>query len=163
AFAGEGPACVCRAHPRVSHPRGGGCQCGDTRQRGNVTDARQRMAGCRLRGTPRSPARGRLPPARLDGRRRRPAPGHPAAADQAAWLRLTSADSSEVQNLGGWLTTIVARVSLNVLRSRRRHPEEPVGDSWPAPVEATAANGAVAGAPGGGAAGSLGDPEDEAV
>ena len=84
-------------------------------------------------------------------------------AVQDTWLRLTGADTSEVQNLGGWLTTIVARVSLNVLRSRRRHPEEPVGDSWPAPVEATAANGAVAGAPGGGAAGSLGDPEDEAV
>src|SRR5215468_7559074 len=84
-------------------------------------------------------------------------------AVQDTWLRLTGADTSEVENLGGWLTTIVARVSLNVLRSRRRHPEEPVGDSWPAPVEATAVNGAVAGAPGGGAAGSLGDPEDEAV
>src|SRR5499427_1211152 len=84
-------------------------------------------------------------------------------AVQDTWLRLAGADTSEVQNLGGWLTTIVARVSLNVLRSRRRHPEEPVGDSWPAPVEATAADGRVAGAPGGGAPGSLGDPEDEAV
>src|SRR5262252_4774028 len=84
-------------------------------------------------------------------------------AVQDTWLRLTGADTSEVENLGGWLTTIVARVSLNVLRSRRRHPEEPVGDSWPAPVEATAVDGRVAGAPGGGAPGSLGDPEDEAV
>jgi RNA polymerase sigma factor (sigma-70 family) len=83
-------------------------------------------------------------------------------AVQDTWLRLTGADTSEVENLGGWLTTVVARVSLNMLRSRRRHPEEPVGDSWPAPVEA-ARNGAVAGSPRAGAAASLGDPEDEAV
>ena len=83
-------------------------------------------------------------------------------AVQDTWLRLTGADTSEVENLGGWLTTVVARVSLNMLRSRRRHPEEPVGDSWPAPVEA-ARNGAVAGSPGAGPAASLGDPEDEAV
>jgi len=83
-------------------------------------------------------------------------------AVQDTWLRLTGTDTSEVENLGGWLTTVVARVSLNMLRSRRRHTEEPVGDSWPAPVEA-ARNGAVAGSPGAGAAASLGDPEDEAV
>ena len=40
-------------------------------------------------------------------------------AVQDTWLRLTGADTSEVQNLGGWLTTVVARVSLNMLRSRR--------------------------------------------
>jgi RNA polymerase sigma factor (sigma-70 family) len=84
-------------------------------------------------------------------------------AVQDTWLRLTSTDTSEVENLGGWLTTVVARVSLNMLRSRRRHPEEPIGDSWPAPVEAVAKNGAVAGSPGAGAAASLGDPEEEAV
>ena len=83
-------------------------------------------------------------------------------AVQDTWLRLTGTDTSEVENLGGWLTTIVARVSLNMLRSRRRHPEEPVGDSWPAPVEA-ARNGAVAAPPGAGAAVPLGDPEGEAV
>ena len=83
-------------------------------------------------------------------------------AVQDTWLRLTGADTSEVENLGGWLTTVVARVSLNMLRSRRRHPEEPVGDSWPAPVEA-ATNGAVARSPGAGPAASLGDPEDAAV
>jgi len=82
-------------------------------------------------------------------------------AVQDTWLRLTSTDTSKVENLGGWLTTVVARVSLNMLRSRRRHPEEPIGDSWPAPVEAVATNGAVAGPPG--AAASLGDPEEEAV
>jgi len=82
-------------------------------------------------------------------------------AVQDTWLRLTGTDTSEVENLGGWLTTVVARVSLNMLRSRRRHPEEPVGDSWPPPVEA-AGNGATA-PPGAGAAAPLGDPEGEAV
>jgi RNA polymerase sigma factor (sigma-70 family) len=92
--------------------------------------------------------------------------GSMADADDAVqdtWLRLTSADTSEVDNLGGWLTTVVARVSLNMLRSRRRHPEDPVGASWPAPVEAAARAGTAAGSPGAGPAASLGDPEDEAV
>src|SRR5215472_15189722 len=81
-------------------------------------------------------------------------------AVQDTWLRLTGTDTSEVENLGGWLTTVVARVSLNMLRSRRRHPEQPVGDSWPAPAEASAGNDT---APGRGAAAPLGDPENEAV
>ena len=84
-------------------------------------------------------------------------------AVQDAWLRVTGADASKVENLGGWLTTVVARVSLNMLRSRRRRPEQPVGDVWPAPVEASAGAGAAAGSPGAGAAAPLGDPEDEAV
>jgi RNA polymerase sigma-70 factor (ECF subfamily) len=84
-------------------------------------------------------------------------------AVQDTWLRLTSADAGGVENLGGWLTTVVARVSLNMLRGRRRRPEQPVGDSWPGPVEASAGGGPVAGAPGAGAAASLGDPENEAV
>src|SRR5690242_7185263 len=83
-------------------------------------------------------------------------------AVQDTWLRLTSVDASKVENLGGWLTTVVARVSLNMLRSRRRRSEQPVGDSWPAPVEASAGNGPAAGSLGPGAA-RLGDPEDEAV
>ncbi len=52
-------------------------------------------------------------------------------AVQDTYLRLTGADSSEIDNLGGWLTTVVARVCLNVLRSRRNHPEEPAGDDLP--------------------------------
>ena len=40
-------------------------------------------------------------------------------AVQEAWLRLSRSDASGVENLSGWLTTIVARVCLNVLRSRR--------------------------------------------
>ena len=81
-------------------------------------------------------------------------------AVQDTWLRLTSADASEVENLGGWLTTAVARVSLNMLRSRRHRPEQPVGDSWPASAEVSAGDGAAAGP---GAAAPLGDPENEAV
>src|SRR3984885_7067763 len=47
-------------------------------------------------------------------------------AVQDTWLRLSGADTSEVENLGGWLTTVVARVSLNMLRARRHRREEPV-------------------------------------
>src|SRR6266536_2422147 len=84
-------------------------------------------------------------------------------AVQDTWLRLTGADTSEVENLDGWLTTVVARVSLNMLRSRRHRHEEPVGDSWPVAAEAAAGAGPVAGAAGAGTAGRVGDPEDEAV
>jgi RNA polymerase sigma-70 factor (ECF subfamily) len=80
-------------------------------------------------------------------------------AVQDTWLRLTGADTSEVENLGGWLTTVVARVSLNMLRSRRRRQEEPVGDSWPNAAEVAAGNGPTGARPAGRAA----DPEDEAV
>ena len=47
-------------------------------------------------------------------------------AVQETWLRLNRIDSDKVENLGGWLTTVVARVSLNMLRSRRSRPEEPL-------------------------------------
>jgi RNA polymerase sigma-70 factor (ECF subfamily) len=60
-------------------------------------------------------------------------------AVQDTWLRLTGADTSEVQNFGGWLTTVVARVSLNMLRTRQRRREDPVGDAWPVPAGPTAA------------------------
>jgi RNA polymerase sigma factor (sigma-70 family) len=84
-------------------------------------------------------------------------------AVQETWLRLTGADTSEVENLGGWLTTVVARVSLNMLRSRRYRHEEPVGDSWPGAAEMAARAGAAAGPAGAGPARPAGDPEDEAV
>ena len=64
-------------------------------------------------------------------------------AVQDTWLRLTGADTSEVDNLGGWLTTVVARVSLNMLRYRRH--EQPVGDSWPGTEELAALAGTPAG------------------
>ncbi|HEY3502262.1 MAG TPA: RNA polymerase sigma factor SigJ [Actinocatenispora sp.] len=55
-------------------------------------------------------------------------------AVQEAWLRVSRADTDEVQNLGGWLTTVVARVSLNMLRSRRTRGEEPLETHVPDPV-----------------------------
>jgi RNA polymerase sigma factor (sigma-70 family) len=55
-------------------------------------------------------------------------------AVQETWLRLSRIDSDEVENLGGWLTTVVARVSLNILRSRRSRPEEPLDVRMPEPI-----------------------------
>jgi RNA polymerase sigma factor (sigma-70 family) len=83
-------------------------------------------------------------------------------AVQDTWLRLTGADTSEVENLSGWLTTVVARVSLNILRSRRYRHEEPVGDSWPSAAELSAQPGP-AGLAGSGPAAPGGDPAEEAV
>jgi RNA polymerase sigma-70 factor (ECF subfamily) len=69
-------------------------------------------------------------------------------AVQETWLRLSRVDASEIENLAGWLTTVVGRVCLNVLRSRRSRPEELAGSHVPDPV-------VVADAPD--------DPEREAV
>jgi RNA polymerase sigma factor (sigma-70 family) len=55
-------------------------------------------------------------------------------AVQEAWLRLSRADTSEVRNLGAWLTTVVGRVCLSMLRSRRVRREEPIGPYVPDPV-----------------------------
>ena len=55
-------------------------------------------------------------------------------AVQDAWLRLTRAGAGEVDNLGGWLTTIVARICLNMLRSRNRRREESLEVRLPDPV-----------------------------
>src|SRR4051812_3346756 len=55
-------------------------------------------------------------------------------AVQEAWLRLNRVDAGSVENLGGWLTTVVARVSLNMLRSRRTRREEPLGVRVPEPI-----------------------------
>ena len=55
-------------------------------------------------------------------------------AVQDAWLRVTRADTSEVENLGGWLTTVVARVALNTLRSRKTRREQPLESHLPDPI-----------------------------
>jgi RNA polymerase sigma factor (sigma-70 family) len=55
-------------------------------------------------------------------------------AVQEAWLRLNRSDASEVQNLGAWLTTVVARISLNMLRSRESRREQPLGVHVPEPI-----------------------------
>jgi RNA polymerase sigma factor (sigma-70 family) len=55
-------------------------------------------------------------------------------AVQEAWLRLSRSDSREIENLGGWLTTVVGRVCLNMLRSRRRRREESLDVRVPEPI-----------------------------
>jgi RNA polymerase sigma factor (sigma-70 family) len=55
-------------------------------------------------------------------------------AVQDAWLRMSRADTSEVENLGGWLTTVVARVALNMLRARNTRREQPLDVRVPDPI-----------------------------
>ena len=55
-------------------------------------------------------------------------------AVQEAWLRLSRSDTSGIENLGGWLTTVVARVCLDMLRSRASRREAPLGVHEPEPV-----------------------------
>jgi RNA polymerase sigma-70 factor, ECF subfamily len=55
-------------------------------------------------------------------------------AVQEAWLRLSGSESGEIENLGAWLTTVVARVSLNMLRSRAVRREEPLTPHLPDPI-----------------------------
>jgi RNA polymerase sigma-70 factor (ECF subfamily) len=69
-------------------------------------------------------------------------------AVQEAWLRLDRSDTTEVENLRGWLTTVVARVSLDMLRARRARHEDYVGSWLPEPVVRIDTGG---------------DPEDEAL
>ena len=58
-------------------------------------------------------------------------------AVQEAWLRLQRVDEDEIKNLEGWLTTVVARICLNVVRDRRSHPEQPLDAFVPEPIVAT--------------------------
>jgi RNA polymerase sigma-70 factor (ECF subfamily) len=53
---------------------------------------------------------------------------------QDAWLRASRAGADDVENVGGWLTTIVARVCLNLLRARKRHPHDSLETGLPDPV-----------------------------
>jgi RNA polymerase sigma factor (sigma-70 family) len=55
-------------------------------------------------------------------------------AVQEGWLRLSGSEPGEIENLGGWLTTVVARVSLNMLRSRAVRREEPLTPHLPDPI-----------------------------
>src|SRR5215813_6641145 len=59
-------------------------------------------------------------------------------AVQEAWLRLNRSDTDSVANLGGWLTTVVARVCLDMLRSRRARREDYVGTWLPEPIVSVA-------------------------
>jgi RNA polymerase sigma-70 factor (ECF subfamily) len=69
-------------------------------------------------------------------------------AVQEAWIKLSRSDDSKVENLGAWLTTVVSRVCLDMLRARRSRREEFVGSWMPEPIVA------IDGAP---------TPEDEAL
>jgi RNA polymerase sigma factor (sigma-70 family) len=53
---------------------------------------------------------------------------------QEAWLRVSRAETGGVQNLGGWLTTVVARVCLNMLQARKTRREEPLDGHVPDPI-----------------------------
>src|SRR5215211_9104633 len=55
-------------------------------------------------------------------------------AVQEAWLHLSRSDTSGVENLGGWLTTVVAHICLDMLRSRKSRREEPQGAHMPDPI-----------------------------
>src|SRR5256886_13171540 len=59
--------------------------------------------------------------------------GEAEDAVQEAWLRLGRADSGSIDNLEGWLTTVVARVCLDMLRSRKSRGEQPLDDQAPDP------------------------------
>src|SRR5215475_8429698 len=55
-------------------------------------------------------------------------------AVQEAWLRFSRTDTGSVENLGGWLTTVVGRVCLDMLRARKSRREEPLDDDAPEPI-----------------------------
>jgi RNA polymerase sigma-70 factor (ECF subfamily) len=77
--------------------------------------------------------------------------GSSAEADDAvqeAWLRLNRAETGEVENLRGWLTTVVSRICLDLLRARKARREQLVDDWMPEPVVTI---------------GESGDPEHEAL
>jgi RNA polymerase sigma factor (sigma-70 family) len=63
--------------------------------------------------------------------------GSVAEADDAvqeAWLRLSRPDAGDIENLGGWLTTVVGRVCLSMLRERKARREQPLGPHLPDPI-----------------------------
>ncbi|MEU4226157.1 sigma-70 family RNA polymerase sigma factor [Nonomuraea sp. NPDC026600] len=82
--------------------------------------------------------------------------GSPSEAEDAvqeAWLRVSRADTGQVENPAGWLTTVVARVCLNMLEARRTRREESAGALPPEPAESHASTRPTGQA----------DPEDEAL
>jgi RNA polymerase sigma factor (sigma-70 family) len=56
-------------------------------------------------------------------------------AVQESWLRLSRSNTSDVENLRGWLTTVVARICLDMLRSRKSHREQPLDAETPEPIQ----------------------------
>jgi RNA polymerase sigma factor (sigma-70 family) len=76
------------------------------------------------------------------------ASGEAEEAVQEAWLRLARRDSEEIENLPSWLTTVVGRICLDMLRARKSRQEEPLGPHVPDPIVSPAEGG---------------DPEHEAL
>jgi RNA polymerase sigma-70 factor (ECF subfamily) len=62
------------------------------------------------------------------------ASGEADEAVQESWLRLARSDSEEIENLSSWLTTVVARICLDMLRARKARQEEPLGPHVPDPI-----------------------------
>jgi RNA polymerase sigma-70 factor (ECF subfamily) len=62
------------------------------------------------------------------------ASGEAEEAVQEAWLRLARSDSEQIENLPSWLTTVVARICLDMLRARKARQEEPLGPHVPDPI-----------------------------
>lgn len=62
------------------------------------------------------------------------ASGEADEAVQEAWLRLARSNSEEIENLSSWLTTVVARICLDMLRARKARQEEPLGPHVPDPI-----------------------------
>lgn len=69
------------------------------------------------------------------------ASGEADEAVQETWLRLARSDAEEVENLPSWLTTVVARICLDMLRARQARREEPLGPHVPDPIVSPAAGG----------------------
>jgi RNA polymerase sigma factor (sigma-70 family) len=65
--------------------------------------------------------------------------GEAEDAVQETWLRLHRSDAATIENLGGWLTTVTARICLNVLRSRAQRREDPLDAHVPEPIISPAA------------------------
>src|SRR4051794_15164330 len=61
-------------------------------------------------------------------------------AVQEAWLRLSRAEAAQLQNLSGWLTTVVARISLDMLRARTARREQPLAAQVPEPIVSSGAD-----------------------
>ena len=79
--------------------------------------------------------------------------GEAEDAVQEAWLRFDRTDTSDVENIGGWLTTVVSRIALDMLRSRSLRPEEFLDTHVPDPIVILPGTGGV----------GAGDPEREAM
>ena len=106
------------------------CHGGDEPKGLDVTEARQEDLARRFEEN-----RGRLPAVAI---RTLGSSGEADEAVQEAWLRLAGSDPETIESLPGWLTTVVARICLDMLRARKARREEPLGPHVPEPGVAPA-------------------------